>query len=167
MGKCTGTREDWKNIKILLLFFLVGTNVYLKAETFSLSLEDAKNRALAQSLNLQKSTIDLEMARYRADRLWSELFPSFSLRAGFTILPDTPLISQPGFQYNQDGLSYSLSLGLTLQFNGGIPYSMKLTELAYQRGLLDYENARRRVELDISKLFYNLLAGRENISNLE
>jgi len=147
------------------LLFL-GGGVFLEAEPFPLSLEDAVNRAVAQSLTLQKSTIDLGMANYRAERLWSELFPSFSLRTGLTILPATPLLTQNGFNYNENGLDYSLSFGVSFQFNAGIPYSMQLTELAYRRGLLDYENARRRVELDISKVFYSLLAGQENLTNL-
>ena len=168
MGQCKEKGRRRKYQKFVIFFSLLsGIKVFLNAGPLSLSLEDAINRAIGQSINLKKNAIDLELAQYRADRLWSELFPGFSLRTGLDILPSTPLLTRPGFQYNQDGLSYSISMGITLQFHGGIPYSMKLTELAYRRGLLDYENARRRVEVDISMIFYDLLAGRNNIINLE
>ena len=155
-----------KRIFYLFFLFFLCTKIFPGAEPLSLSLEEAVSRALAQSLNLQKSAIDLELAQYRADRLWAELFPVFNLRAGLTLLPETPLFTSPGFQYNQDGASYSFSLGVSFQFNGGMPYAMKITELAYRRGLLDYESAKRRVEIDIAKSFYTLLAGRENIAHL-
>jgi outer membrane protein TolC len=54
-----------------------------------------------------------------------------------------------------------------MQFNTGVPYSMKLISLAYQKGLLDYENARRQLEIQITKTFFLLLTARENISFLE
>jgi outer membrane protein TolC len=44
---------------------------------------------------------------------------------------------------------------------------MKLITLAYQQGLLDYENARRQLEIQITKTFFLLLTARENISYLE
>jgi outer membrane protein TolC len=44
---------------------------------------------------------------------------------------------------------------------------MKIIDLAYRQGLLNYENARRQLEIRITKTFYNLLASRENISHLE
>ena len=147
------------------MFLLFGGKLF--SEPLVLTLEDTIDRAMAQSITLQKSAIDLELAQYRAEHLWSELFPSFSMSAGMTFLPSTPLFTDPGFNYNENALSYSLSFGATLRLNAGIPYSMKLTQLAYQRGLLDFENARRRVALDVTKAFNTLLAGMVNVSNLE
>jgi multidrug efflux system outer membrane protein len=137
------------------------------AEPFALTLDEAVRRALGESLSLQKSAIDLGVAEYRAEHLWAEVFPSFSLRAGLTLLPSTPLFTDPGFQYNRDASSYSLDFGVTLQFNAGIPYSMKMISLAWQKGLLDYEDARRQLEIRITKTFFQLLTARENISYLE
>ena len=164
-GKKKMSRNYYKTIFILT--FLWGVRIFPGAEALSLSLEDAVNCALASSINLQKSTIDLELAQFRAEHLWSELFPSLNLSGSMTFLPNTPLFTDPGFSYNTESLSYSVNFGITFRFNGGIPSSMKLTELAYQRGLLDYESARRRVALDITKMFNTLLAGKMNLSNLE
>lgn len=159
-----------RTIRIIVsavLFFLFCCGGKISAAPLSLTLEDVIEKAVAESITLQKSAIDLGMAQFRAEHLWSEMFPGITLRAGLTILPDTALFTDPHFSYNSSGASYSVSLGLSLQFNAGIPYSMKLTRLAYQRGLLDYENARRRVVLDITKIFYTLLANQKNIENLK
>ena len=156
-----------KYFNLLLFFIILNGKAVIGAQSYSLTLENSIERALAGSINLQKSAIDLEFAHYRSERVWSELFPSFSLRGSLTFLPDTALFTDPGFSYNTNNTSYSVSFGISMQFNAGIPYSMMLTELAYRRGLLDYENARNRVVLDITKIFYNLLASQTNIHNLE
>jgi outer membrane protein TolC len=147
------------------LFFLCGGKLH--PVELSLTLEDAINRAIANSISLQKSAIDLELSQFRADHLWSEIFPTLSLRAGLDILPSTPLFTSPGLNYNADGVSYSLSFGISMQFNMGIPYTMQLTEMAYRTGLLNFENASRMVALNITKAFNTLLAGKANIANLE
>jgi outer membrane protein TolC len=137
------------------------------AEPLSLTLDEAVRRALDESLNLQKSAIDLALAEYKAEHLWAEIFPSFSLRTGITFLPTTTLFTEPGFQYHGDASSYSFNFGVSFKFNAGVPYSMKMISLAYQKGLLDYENARKQLEIQITKTFFNLLTARENISYLE
>jgi outer membrane protein TolC len=137
------------------------------AQSFTLTLDEAVRRALEESLDLQKSAIDLELTAYKADHLWSEIFPSFNLETGLAFLPETPLFTGPGFQYDGDSRSYNLRFGVSMKFNAGIPYSMKKISLAYQRGLLDYENAKRQIEIQITKTFFRLLTARENISYLE
>ena len=162
----TGKRGSGIFAPCLLVFiFFLGAKIY--PAPLSLTLEDAVNRAVAENINLQKSVMDLELAQYRVDNLWSELFPSFSLTGGFTLLPATPLFTEPGFSFNERGQSYSITFGITMQLNAGIPHSMRLTELAYHRGLLDFENARRRLSIDITKTFNTLLAAKENLANLE
>jgi outer membrane protein TolC len=150
-----------------LSFFLLVLQIPLGAEPFTLTLDEAVRRALDESLDLQKDAIDLALAEYKAERLWAEIFPAFSLRAGLTFLPETPLFTDPGFQYYGDSSAYNLRLGVTLQFNTGISYNMRMIRLAYQKGLLDFENARRQLEIQITKNFFRLLTARENISYLE
>ncbi|MDR0313449.1 MAG: TolC family protein [Treponema sp.] len=132
-----------------------------------LTLEDAINRAIANSISLQKNVIELELAQYSAEHIWSVLFPSFSLGAELIFLPRTNLISSPGFNYNANGIPYSVNFGIDIQLNTTIPSSMRETELAYRMGLLSYENASRRVALEATKTFYSLLANKVNIANLE
>jgi len=154
-----------KRLLVLALVFL--PFLATSAETVTLSLDDAVRLALDNSINLKKGAIDLAEAGYSAGRLWSEIFPGFSLSAGFTFLPATPLVTEPGFQYRDNALSYTLSLGLSLSLNPSIYSSMKRIELAYRAQLLSYENASKQLEIQVIKRFLNLIAMNANISYLQ
>jgi multidrug efflux system outer membrane protein len=149
----------------LALFFLpLFVNA---AETVTLTLDEAVRLALDQSINLKKSSIDLAEAGYSASRLWSEIFPGFSLSAALTFLPSTPLITEPGFQYRDDALSYSISLGVSLSLNPSLSSSMKRIELAYKAQLLSYEDASKQLEIQVAKDFLNLVTMKENVSYMQ
>jgi len=149
---------------IALVFFPL---LAATADTVTLTLDDAVRLALDNSINLKKGAIDLEQAGYSADKLWSEIFPGFSLSAGFTFLPSTPLITDPGFQYKDNALSYSLSLGISLSLNPSIYSSMKRIELAYRAQLLSYENASKQLEIQVIKRFLNLITMNANVTYMQ
>jgi outer membrane protein TolC len=139
----------------------------VRAETVILSLEEAVQRALDQSINIQKSAIDLNQAGYAASNLWSEFFPSFRLSMGLDFLPRTPLVTEPGFRYNQDALGYSLNFGVLLSLNPSLRASMNRIELDYRTQLLSYEDARKQLEIRVIKDFLRLTNMEENISHME
>ena len=151
-------------ILAFLLFPLLAPQA--ATETVTLTLQDAVQRALDQSLDLKKSTVDLAQTEYSARRLWSEIFPGFSLSAGLTFLPSTPLITDPGFSYKNDNLAYSLNFGLSLSLNPSLRSSMSRIELAYRSQLLSYEDACRQLEIQVIKKFLNLTTMSENLFNL-
>jgi multidrug efflux system outer membrane protein len=154
-----------KRLWVLALVFL--PFLAAAAETVTLTLDEAVRLALDNSINLKKGAIDLAEAGYSANKLWSEIFPGFSLSAGFTFLPSTPLITDPGFQYRNEALSYSLSFGFSLSLNPSIYSSMKRIELAYRTQLLSYENASKQLEIQVIKRFLNLITMKANISNMQ
>jgi outer membrane protein TolC len=131
----------------------------------TLTLDDAVSLALDKSLNLKKSLIDLSTAEYSSKRLWAEIFPTLSGSAGLNYQSSN--VSKDGMKFEDTNYNYSVSAGLNLDLNAGIPYTMKLLKLAYQTQLLSYEDASRQLEIDTAKYFYTLLAGRENITHLE
>jgi multidrug efflux system outer membrane protein len=133
------------------------------AETATLTLDEAVRRAQDRSINLQKSAIDLAQAGYSANRLWSEIFPGFSLSAGLGLLPPTPLFTEPGFRYNNDALSYTLNFGLSLALNPSFYSSMRRLDLAYRSQLLSHENASRQLEIHVIKNFLNLTTMKADI----
>ncbi|MCL2374474.1 MAG: TolC family protein [Treponema sp.] len=137
------------------------------AQPVTLSLEEAVQRALDQSIHLQREAIDLALAEYSSSRLWAEVFPGINFNTGFTFLPSTPLFTDPGFRYNQDALSYSLNLGLALSLNPSLRSSMDRIELAFRTRLLSYEDARRHLEIRVIKDFLRLITMQENISHME
>ncbi|MDR3138079.1 MAG: TolC family protein [Treponema sp.] len=129
-----------------------------------LSLERAVELALNQSFSLRQSYIDLGTAEYAAAHLWSEIFPGIS--AGLGLSYGTGLLTGDGFRLNGTGAGYSLSAGINLSLNAGLPYRMKSLELARQIRLLSYEDARRQLEIQVAKSFYNLIAEKKNLDYL-
>jgi len=156
------------NRKRLLVLTLVFLPLLVNAaETVTLTLDDAVRLALDNSINLKKSAIDLAQAGYSASKLWSEIFPGFSLSTSLTFLPATPLITESGFQYRDNALSYSISLGLSLSLNPSFYSSMKRIELAYRTQLLSYENASKQLEIQVIKRYLNLITINANISYMQ
>jgi len=152
-------------IWVLALFFIPLFTI--AADTVTLTMEDAVKKALNQSINLKKNAIDLTDAGYSAKRLWSEIFPGFSLSAGLGFLPSTPLITDPGFSYKTENLSYTVSFGLSLSLNPSFSPAMKRIELAYRSQLLSHENASRQLEIQVIKNFLNLITMKANIGFME
>jgi len=138
----------------------------VSAETVTLTIDEAVRRALDQSINLKKGSIDLGLAQYSASNLWSEIFPSFSVSTGLTFLPKTPLFTNPGFNYDQNGLSYSFDVGVSLSLNPSFSASMKRIELAYQAQQLSYDTACKQLEIQVIKNFLSLVTMKENIAYL-
>jgi len=140
-------------------------SVLFPAALPALSLDDAVRQGLENNLNLKKSLIDLSSAEYSAKRLWSEVFPGIS--GSFGASYDSKLFSGNGFKMSEEGLTTSAGLGISLTLNAGIPYTMKNIKLAYQTRLLNYEDARNQLEIQITKNFYSLIADRDNLASLE
>jgi outer membrane protein TolC len=137
----------------------------LGAAPRSLSLDEAVGLAVAQDIALQKSGIDLATAEFAARNTWSSIFSVVNPTA--TLSYGTPLLSGDGFQLGSDRASYNIQTGVNLSFNTGLPQTMKLTALTRQSQQLSYETSVKLVELNVTKSFYTLLAGQDNLSNLE
>jgi len=147
-----------------MVFWCIG--VLLPAALPALSLEDAVKQGLENSLNLKKSLIDLSSAEYSAKRLWAEVFPTINGSAGISY-SGSELFTGDGFELDKERLNTSVNAGVRLSFNAGIPYAMKNIKLAYQTRLLNYEDARNQLEIQITKNFYSLIADRDNLASLE
>jgi outer membrane protein TolC len=130
----------------------------------ALTLNSAIERALENSLNLKKNRIDLSSAEYSARRLWAEIFPAITASAGAGY--SSALFSGDGFTLNKQGQSFSAGLGISLALNAGIPYTIKNIRLAHQTRLLNYEDARNQLTIQITKNFYSLIAGNNNLDYL-
>ena len=166
-GHCSIRCSNNARSRTFAFFLFILLSFPPAAGAATLTLEDAIERALDQSIHLKKSAMDLAEAGYSASHLWSEIFPNFSLSGGFVFLPSTPLFTSPGFSYKDDSLSYSLNFGISLSLNPSLRSSMKRIELAYRSQLLSYESARNQLEIQVIKNFLSLITMRENISNME
>ena len=156
----------------LIIFLCIGLfypvfsplNASANVSAITLSLDDAIELGIDNNLNLKKNLIDLSSADYSAHRLWSEIFPTIS--AGMGISYSSNLFTGDGFEWNNNRATYSANLGLNLTLNAGIPYSMRNIRLAYQTRLLNYEDARKQLEIQLTKSFFGLIADRDNLTVL-
>jgi len=133
----------------------------LHAQTQTLTLDQACELALKNSISLQQEAISLELDRISAKSLWAQVFPTISAGGGMSYnipLNDDAQRSDP---------SYTATLRVSLGLNAGLPYTMKTISLAYKSGLLNFEQARRQLVLETTKSFYDLLAQKDNLQVLE
>ena len=132
-------------------------------DTHELGLGEAVKLALEYNLSLKKSEIDLEAAAFSEKNLWSVIFPTISASAGAGyrrhLFSDIPLPNEGQF--------YSLGFNVRLGLNAGIPYAMKSIKLAHKEKLLSYEDAKNQLSIQITKLFYSLVAADDNLLLLE
>ena len=133
--------------------------------TLELSLDKAIALAVENSFYLRQSLIDLSMAELSANRIWAEVFPSISGSLGVSYA--SPIFTGGGADFSANRLSYSFGLGLSLGLNAGIPYAIRNIRLAYQRNLLSYQDARNQLEIQITRLFFSIIAERDSLVYLE
>jgi outer membrane protein TolC len=130
-----------------------------------LSLDEAVKYALDYNLNLKKARIDLAASGYSVKKIWSEVFPRINTTGtvGYT---NSPFFGSEPATPNT-GTRFSISFGLNVDLNAGIPFLMKNIELAHQGNILRYEDARNQLSIQVTKLFYSLIAEKTNLLLLE
>jgi multidrug efflux system outer membrane protein len=130
-------------------------------EPVVITLEEAVALALNADADLKKSAIDLGLSKTRAGSLWALAFPAISAGGGMSY--KFPLDSS----VKAAGPDFSVSAGIRLDLNAGLPYAMRSITLAHQQGLLNLEDSRRLITLAAAKSFYSLITQEQNLSVLE
>ena len=147
---------------VFLLFFYASFYIFSQEKT--LTLDEAVSLAVKNNLSLKKTEIDLAASGYSQKFFWSEIFPAINANAsvGYRWSP----FSDPP-QTGSYGLNYSIGLGLRLDLNAGIFYTIKNIQLAHQANILRYEDACNQLSIQITKIFYSLVAEKNNLLFLE
>jgi len=148
---------------LFLLFFLLIPFFNAPVCASELSLEAAVGYALEYNLSLKKAEIDLASSGYAEKNLWSEIFPAINANASASYR--NSLFS--GEPLNNSGPGYSVGLGISLGLNAGIPYAMRSIKLAHQGNILKYEDAKNQLSIQVTKVFYSLVAEENNLSLLD
>jgi outer membrane protein TolC len=153
-----------------IFFFVFGLTTLINAgaQTVSgggsgelaLTVEESVRIALDNNLSLMRNAIDLNGKQRAADRSWNTLIPTITTAAvaGHPTsitdeIPPAQDIWLPGFQ-----VSATLNLSVSTIDN------IKKARSDYEAGILTYELAKQRLELQVRKLFYQLIlmeSGRE------
>ena len=141
------------------------TALFLAARALSaLTVEEAVQTALDNNLSLRRNVMNLETQKRAADRSWNSLLPT--LGASAIISRPTSVIGEitPKQTMSPDGRiqnrdvwtpGFSLSAGLTL--SASVVENIKKAQADYELGILTWESARQELELQVRKLFYQIL----------
>jgi outer membrane protein len=127
------------------LLMLVAVAVGARAET-ALSVADAVKLALEKNLSLGRDALDLAAQKRSSESSANLLYPSARVGAGYTRYNSA---SGAGAVYGNLSLSLSLSPTVGLK--------MRQLKLAYESGLISYEDARRGLELEVRNSFNSIL----------
>lgn len=121
--------------------------------TRALTVDEAVRIALDNNLSLRRNAVDLDGKKRAADRSWNSLIPSVTAGAG--VSRPSPLTGEIPAAQNvwTPGLSVSASLNLSVSAID----AAKEARADYEAGRLTYEEARQELELQVRKLFYQIL----------
>ncbi len=121
----------------------------LPAETL-LSTEKAVELAIKNNLSLQRTKITTDAKKRAEDRSWNVLLPSLNAKAGASHANSDRLSGSNDWT---PSLTASASITLSPSIGAGI----EKLKLDYEGGLIDYEAAKRSLELSTRKSFNQLL----------
>ncbi|GAB4371524.1 MAG: TolC family protein [Spirochaetales bacterium] len=155
-------------------------------EPLTIDVETAVALALRANLGIEAEQLSLEVKRNTKDTMYNVFYPKISASVRLSRLNEGPssvstVIPDPtgGSTSTSLGTAYErvipytytpphrFSLGTNISASLTLSYSMlhgiRLTEMDYEAGRINLEKARRKVELDVKKTFYNLLVIEESI----
>ena len=138
---------------ILLAFTLLASWAFCQetAQTRKITIDDAVVLAADNNVNLNREKIKLDTLKKRNTYSWNSVSPSASLSANL----NKPL--------EQDTYNYSISGSISVSLTPSLYTAIKTAKINYENGVSSYEDTVRTVELNVRKLFYNLIYTKESI----
>jgi len=141
-------------ISVLSCYAFSQTTQNNSTEVLNLTIEDAVAMAIQNNVSIKQSKMNLELLEKKNKYSWNSVSPSFSLSSSF---------SEPLSKV--DDWSFSVSGAINLKLSPALGTSMKSAKLAYEAGLVSYNESIRSVEKSIRMSFYQLLNAKETISS--
>jgi outer membrane protein TolC len=125
----------------------------------TLTVDEAVKIALDNNLGLQRSGLEAAGKKKDSDRSWNSLIPSVNASAGLSHSSSITGSVSPEQNSWIPGVSVSASLGLS----SAVIENIKKARADYEAGLLSHELAKQELELQVRKLFYQILLLQANI----
>jgi outer membrane protein TolC len=118
-----------------------------------LTVDDAARIALENNLSLQRNAIELGGKKRAKERSWNSLIPS--VNASAVASHPTSLTGEIPSQQDEwaPGFQVAASVNLSIATLANINKS----RAEYEAGLVSYEQAKQELELQVRKLFYQIL----------
>ncbi|MDR0706370.1 MAG: TolC family protein [Treponema sp.] len=125
----------------------------------TLTVDDAVAIALEKNLGLERSALEIAGKKRAGDRYWNSLIPSVSASVGAS----HPSSITGSLSPEQNGWTSGVSVSASVSVSTAVIENIKKTRADYKAGLLSHELAKRELELQVRKLFYQILLLRANI----
>ncbi|WP_461257029.1 ATP-binding protein [Treponema sp. R80B11-R83G3] len=118
-----------------------------------LTIDDAVRIALEKNLTLQQTAIDLGGRKRASDRSWNSLIPSIG--AGAMVSHPTSITDS--LPQGQDSWTPGFQVSASLTLSVSIIDNIKKAKSDYEVGVIGYEQARQELEIQVRKLFYQII----------
>lgn len=160
-----------------------------ESEPLTIDIQTAVALALRANLGIEAEQLAFEVKRNTKDTMYNVFYPKITagvklnrLNQGpssvSTLIPDpSSAVSTPlGTGYDRvipytytppHRFSLGASISASITFSYSMIHGMRLTDMDYEAGRINLEKARKKVELDVKKTFYNLLVIEESIKLAE
>jgi outer membrane protein TolC len=119
----------------------------------ALTVDEAVRIALDNNLGLRRSTLETAGKKRASDRSWNSLLPSLSASAGISHPSSITGPVSPERNEWTPGISLSASFSVST----AVIENIKKARADYEAGLLSREMAGQELELQVRKLFYQIL----------
>lgn len=125
-----------------------------------ITVDDAVILATDNNISLKRKKINLDTLERRNNTAWNVAIPSASVSGSVTKpLEGIATEMKPQLEY-----TYNIGASASLRLTPALYSSIRDAMLKYESGKTSYEQAVRELELNVRKLFYNLLYTRESIN---
>lgn len=125
-----------------------------------LTIEDAVDYSLKNSVSIQTAKIDLELAKWKKDTAWNTFIPTVQVNGTVSRANEiSKVMSLP--ESNHWVVLGNLSM--SFNFNVAMIQNMRATIAAYESGKISWEQALIDNEKTIRQLFYGLLLQQESL----
>ena len=139
-----------KGISALFVLFLLMSSLY--AQVKELTIEDAVQLAKENNISVKIAGNTLDDLELKNKYSWNSVSPTAALNGNFSD------------NFESDTTNFSLSGSVNLNLKTNLYTEINGARLNYEKGLLTYNEAVRKIELSVRKNFYNLIYQQENLA---
>jgi outer membrane protein TolC len=131
--------------------------------TLDLGINDAVGLGLKNNLNIESEKLTLEQKKWALYTCWNDFIPSMSTSVNFSRSNnrESTLYSKP------KELALSIDFRLSMSVNAKMFFSVYSTRLDYESGKISMETAKKQLERDIKKNYYQLFLMQKRIKLAE
>lgn len=126
----------------------------------TITVDEAVILAADNNVTLKRQRISLETLERRNKTAWNGVSPSVSARGNMGV----PLNGLVTDMEAKQKLTYGVTASVDLSLTPSLYTSIKDAGLKYENGKTTYEDYVRQIELNVRKLFYNLLYTKESLA---